>query len=102
MTMIGECKLCGDVVFSGWKHKCKEASIINQDYLLLLIRFFQEHGGYWWIDQSESHNLSIEWHPFIGDGKGGYVPKIFRKRVFDIKEFYEECQEIISKYLEGK
>jgi len=60
----------------------------DQAYLPELIRMFQKHGGYWWIDQSEDNNMSIEYNPFMSiDGK---MPKIFRKRVYSIKDFYNE------------
>lgn len=73
--------------------------INNQDKLLDLIALFQEHGGYWFLDQSEESNMEIKWCPFIGDGKGKFLPAIHQKRVYDISDFHKRCLEEIAPYV---
>ena len=64
----------------------------------ILLMFFDEHGGYWDIDSSESENVSITWAPFLSDGTA-YVPKIFKKRVYHLSDYYNKAKEEINSFL---
>lgn len=75
---------------------------VNFQNMHLLLDLFYRHGGYWDINSSEECNIEIRWCPFIGNNKGGMCEEIFRKRVYDINEFYTLCVDTINQYLEEK
>lgn len=71
----------------------------NKVWLIMLLELFQEHGGYWDINQSEDTNIEITWSPFIGDGQGKMLPDIHQKRVASIEDFYGFALEEIAPYI---
>jgi len=68
----------------------------------ILIKLFNKHGGYWFIDSSEMDNGEIQWSPYIGNNKGGMCETIRTKRVYDIADYYDSAVLIINQYLEKK
>ena len=71
----------------------------NKTHLIRLIELFEKHGGYWCMDSSEcGQNWEIGWSPFLSNGKGGLADKIFIKRVYDIKYYYNYAVEELERY----
>lgn len=73
--------------------------VVDPENLIHLFKLFSRHGGYWFLENSEDLNLTIEWSPFMGDGKGKMMESIHYKRCSYVESFYDHAVDKLNEVL---